>query len=97
MFQRNKFMEEDFFIPYRFHLLNKAGLLGNKVWLLWNKAGLLENTPRVIFITPKVILVTSKETHGARWTKNKETLKYGREMGEEINTSISKCAINKAY
>ena len=27
MFQRNKFMEEDFFIPYRFHLLNKAGLL----------------------------------------------------------------------
>ena len=34
MFQRNKFMEEIFFIPYRFHLLNKAGLLGNKVWLL---------------------------------------------------------------
>ena len=104
MFQRNKFMEEDFFIPYRFHLLNKAGLLGNKVWLLWNKAGLLwnkagllENTPRVIFITPKVILVTPKETHGARWTKNKEALKYEREMGEEINTSISKCAINKAY
>ena len=34
MFHSIRIMEEDFFIPYRFHLLNKAGLLGNKVWLL---------------------------------------------------------------
>ena len=56
-----------------------------------NKAGLLENTPRVILVTPKENPMVRGEP------KDKDILKYGREMGEEINTSISEHALNKAY
>ena len=70
----------------------------NKGRLLCNKAGLLNNTPRVIFITPRVILVTPKEKFMVRdELKKQRHQKYGREMEEEINTSIFKYVINKAY